>query len=72
MDGFLLYCHNPQNPCTFNNSQYVQWTPTDKTAPVKVMTTDGTLTLQAFMQQGHCLIATNGSAINNMISFAWK
>eukprot|EP00957_Ditylum_brightwellii_P088772 6760249-Ditylum_brightwellii.AAC.1 len=37
MDGLLLYCCNPQNPCTFDNSQHVQWTPTDKTALVKVM-----------------------------------
>eukprot|EP00957_Ditylum_brightwellii_P203708 15335879-Ditylum_brightwellii.AAC.1 len=34
------------NTCTFNNSQHVQWTPTGKTAPVKVKTTDGTLTWQ--------------------------
>eukprot|EP00957_Ditylum_brightwellii_P105265 8024167-Ditylum_brightwellii.AAC.1 len=31
---------NLQNPGTFNNSQHVQWTPTEKTAPVKVKTTD--------------------------------
>eukprot|EP00957_Ditylum_brightwellii_P022233 1678247-Ditylum_brightwellii.AAC.1 len=46
VDGFLLYCRNPQHPCTFHKSQHVQWTPTDKIAPVKVMTTDETLTWQ--------------------------
>eukprot|EP00957_Ditylum_brightwellii_P201521 15326047-Ditylum_brightwellii.AAC.1 len=43
-----------------------------KTAPVKVKTTDGTLTWQAFVQQEQCLIATDGSASNNMMSLAWK
>eukprot|EP00957_Ditylum_brightwellii_P109665 8364874-Ditylum_brightwellii.AAC.1 len=28
--------------------------------------------LMAFMQQGQCLIATDGSASDNMTSFAWK
>eukprot|EP00957_Ditylum_brightwellii_P042253 3199891-Ditylum_brightwellii.AAC.1 len=35
IDGCLMYWCNPQNPCTFNDSQHVQWTPTDKTVPVK-------------------------------------
>eukprot|EP00957_Ditylum_brightwellii_P018434 1386807-Ditylum_brightwellii.AAC.1 len=46
MDSSLLYCHNPHNPSTFDNSQHVQWTPTEKTAPVKVKATDGSVTWQ--------------------------
>eukprot|EP00957_Ditylum_brightwellii_P059864 4544701-Ditylum_brightwellii.AAC.1 len=46
IDSFLQYCCNPQNLCTFNNSQHAQWTPTEKTAPVKVKTTDGSITWQ--------------------------
>eukprot|EP00957_Ditylum_brightwellii_P103289 7872224-Ditylum_brightwellii.AAC.1 len=46
MGGFLLYCCNPQNPCKFNNSQYVQWTPIEKTTPVNVKTADGSVSWQ--------------------------
>eukprot|EP00957_Ditylum_brightwellii_P024942 1885858-Ditylum_brightwellii.AAC.1 len=46
MDDFLIYNCNPQNPGTFDNSQHVQWTPTEKTAPVKIKTTDGSVTWQ--------------------------
>eukprot|EP00957_Ditylum_brightwellii_P051798 3928196-Ditylum_brightwellii.AAC.1 len=114
-----MHQHNPQNPCTFSNSQHMQWTLTQKTAPVKVITTDeaviwqGTYcygitgdiiyqqpatieiytvmlekweqeiienvevlvtldNLSAFMQQGKCLIAADGSAGDDMMSFAWK
>eukprot|EP00957_Ditylum_brightwellii_P041284 3125588-Ditylum_brightwellii.AAC.1 len=46
LDNFLLYCHNPQNPGTFYNSQHVQWTPTVKISQVKVKTTDRSVTWQ--------------------------
>eukprot|EP00957_Ditylum_brightwellii_P040639 3075891-Ditylum_brightwellii.AAC.1 len=119
MDSFLLYHCNPQDPGTFDNSQYVQWTPTEKNTPVKVKTTDESVTLQGtycygitgdiihrqlttmdeytamlekweqdiinnvetlasldklieFVQQGQCLIATDSSASDDMISFAWN
>eukprot|EP00957_Ditylum_brightwellii_P173548 13213476-Ditylum_brightwellii.AAC.1 len=47
-----MYQHNPQNPCTFDNSQHIQWTLTDKTAPVKGSTTDGTITWQGTYYYG--------------------
>eukprot|EP00957_Ditylum_brightwellii_P088293 6725961-Ditylum_brightwellii.AAC.1 len=46
IDGFFLHCRNLQNPCTLKNSQHVQWIPTEKTAPVKVKTADGSVTWQ--------------------------
>eukprot|EP00957_Ditylum_brightwellii_P074313 5646481-Ditylum_brightwellii.AAC.1 len=95
--GFLLYHHNPQHPSTFNNSQHVQWTPTNKAAPRKMTCHNGGVysnigemgtrdyrqygnmeilvsldKLMVFMKQGKCLIATDGSASDNMMSFAWK
>eukprot|EP00957_Ditylum_brightwellii_P023505 1773545-Ditylum_brightwellii.AAC.1 len=52
MDGFLMYRRNPQNPCTFDNSQHMQWIPTEKTAPVKVVMRDVANTLQGMYCYG--------------------
>eukprot|EP00957_Ditylum_brightwellii_P210782 15365390-Ditylum_brightwellii.AAC.1 len=41
-----MYQHNSQHPCTLDDSKHVQWTPSDKTPSVKVITTDGTITWQ--------------------------